>query len=67
MIFLKICSFGTKKQEHIHCNYPNLPNFGIVIEHLFTVTDGRDGWTLKIIWMFMKAFAKNNGLYQKVR
>ena len=29
-----------EQRSKIYYNYPNLPNFRIVIEHLFTVTDG---------------------------
>jgi len=32
------------------------------MEHLFTVTDERDGRTKNIIKISMKAFVKNNGL-----
>ena len=40
LIFLKIYSFGTKKQENI-LQLPKSTKFSnLVIEHLFTVTDG---------------------------
>ena len=62
LIFLKIYSFGTKKQENIL----QLPK-----SSKFSNSNGtlayRDGWRQKIIWMLMKDFAKNNGLCQKVR
>ena len=32
-----------QRNKKIYYNYPNLQNFWIVIEHLFTVTNGRDG------------------------
>ena len=57
LIFLKIYSFGTKKQENIL----QLPK-----SSKFSNSNGtlayRDGWR-----QIMKDFAKNNGLCQKVR
>jgi len=35
------------------------------MEHLLTVTDGRDGWTQNVTLIFIKAFVKKNSLNLK--
>ena len=47
-----------QRSKKIYYNYPNLSNFRIVIEHLFTVTDGRDGWTKRSSGCWWKLLQK---------